>query len=224
MSETQDDLFNPASPTLENETKPLSRVIKIAIESALLNLHTWLPAQVTQVNGDGTVSIQPLLKRAYASGVVKALPVIQNVMVNVPRGTDYWIKLPVAVGDTGVALFCERSLDKWGVAGGQIDPGDSRTHDLSDPVFIPGVYPKNAPLAGDATDLVVHNGSAEATLKKAGKFQFKGSSEELLSILDDLTDTLINALVLTGIGPEPFTPDTVTQLTEIKTRLETLKV
>ena len=30
------------------------------------------------------------------------------------------------IGDTGIALFCERSLDVWGVQGGLVDPKDAR--------------------------------------------------------------------------------------------------
>jgi hypothetical protein len=133
------------------------------------DLHVWLPASVVKVRGNQQVDIQPLLQRFYKDGALVTLPVVQNVPVQMPRGTNYGIKYPISEGDTGIALFCERSLDAWLVAGGLVDPADSRTHDLSDAVFIPGLYPLNAQATGAATDLVIKNGGTEISINNPQK-------------------------------------------------------
>lgn len=223
MSEIPDNLYNPSTVDYDNETKPLDVIIQDMINSQLYDLHTWLPCQVIQVRSNQFVDIQPLLQRKMIDGTSVSIPVLQNVHVAMPRGTDYWLKLPVAVGDTGVALFCERSLDIWMLRGGVVDPADPRRHDLSDAIFIPGIYPKSGEVVGNATDMTLHNGTAEITLQKSGKFKIKNNSQELITVLSSLVDDLINALVITGIGPQPFAPATLTALNQIKTNLTTLK-
>lgn len=183
------DPYNPQVPPLESETIPLDEIIRRAIDGTLYDLHTWLPATITDVDDDGFVDIQPNLKRVYNDGKVVSLPIIQRVMVCQPRGADYYLKLPVAVGDTGIALFCERSIDAWSVSGGIIDPLDGRRHDLSDAIFIPGIFPESQPVPNASNDdLVMNNSGATVTLKKAGKFLFSSLDDELMEILSQLSD------------------------------------
>lgn len=223
----QDPPINPYDPNSQDftpETKPLDKIISEAIESAFLMKNVWMPAKVVAVKGNQKVDIQILLQSRYMDGTIITPPPIQNVMVSMPMGADYSIKLPITVGDTGLAFFCDRSLDNWSVQGGIVDPQDNRNHDISDPVFVPGLYPFNEQTEDDTTDLVMTNGDAKARLQKTGKFVFTNGSEELLQILDDLLDTLINnTYTLTLIGAEPFVASTRLLLTEIRLRLDELK-
>lgn len=218
-----DSLFDPANTAYDSQTLPFDVIMLKAIDGALRDLHTWLPAKITSVISPSMVSIQPLLKRKFKNGDLVDLPVIQNVQVIMPRSSTYWIKLPFKVGDTGIALFCERSLDVWAVSGGSVDPLDNRTHDLSDAVFIPGLYPITSPVtlpatASAATDLVVHNGLADLVVQAAGRFQIKNSGNELIDLLSQIVDLLSQtqqkvaqmntnlaaSTTLTLLGPQPL--------------------
>lgn len=174
----------------QNESKPMDEVLRLAVEGLLVDLHTALPCRVTKVLNNSFVNIQPLLQRKYTIGTLVSLPEIQNVQVSHVRGADYWIKLPVAVGDLGLAIFCERSIDNWKLEGNLSDPQDSRRHDLSDAVFIPGTYPMNNVLPGAAGDMIIHNQHAEIYLQKPGKFLIKNDSHELLALIADLADVV----------------------------------
>jgi hypothetical protein len=218
-----DNPYDPTTTDYQSQTPDQAQVIKAAIESGLMKVNTWLPAQVTAVNGNQKVEIQPLLKRRYTDQTVVPLPPIQNVMVCMPMGANYSIKLPVAIGDTGIALFCQRSLDVWSVQGGLVDPADTRHHDLSDPIFIPGLYPFNAQTQDTTTDLVVTNGEAQLRLLTGGKFKIQNSSQELITNLVNLVNTLVNAMVATSIGPQPFIPATIEDLQQIQQNLQTLE-
>ncbi len=216
-----DDPFNQTQDSLANETPPLDKVIIDAINAVLYDVHTAIPCSVVKIRGNSSVDIQPLIKRKYAAtGNIVNLPVIQNVPICCPRGADYWVKVPIAVGDTGLAIFSERSIDRWSVAGGLVDPKDSRKHDLSDAIFVPGLYPTSDQVTGAADDMVLHNGSAEILVQKSGKFKIKNEANELLLILSDLVQTLSTASTVAG---GPFTPDVVTALTLAKTKIDTLK-
>jgi hypothetical protein len=238
---------NDYTPTLlseDGQTPTLSTVIMKAIEAALLETHTWLPALVVAVRPTGQVDLQPLLLRRYKTLPAPVpLPIIQNCLVVQPRGTLYGIKLPVQIGDTGVALFCERSLDKWSLSGGAVDPMDVRHHDLSDAVFVPGLYPLSQPVpppvGADPTTLVVYNGVAQLWLEAQGGFKMTNGPAELMTLLGQLTaqlTTLVTTLVtaplqLTTTPGNPTSPNpanvalfapVLTQLTLIQTALTTL--
>lgn len=205
------DPFVAGGEDFDTSTPPLDEIIKEAIEVAATNLHVWMPAVVVAVKGPGKVSLQPQLMRKFTDGTVMPLPVIQNAMVAVLRGGDYAIDIPVAVGDTGMAMFCDRSLDKWSVSGGTVDPEDTRKHDLTDAIFVPGLYPFSQPPKTLTTDLVVTNGLAKMSLQKPGTFKFNGSTSELMSVLSQitqqlttLTQTLSTDTVNTIFGPMPL--------------------
>lgn len=191
MSDT-DTQYNPyasdgGSPN--TETLALDSVIRQAISAALLNVHTCLPAQVTKVIGNNQVNVVPMLKRKYVNGQIVMLPQIQNVPVYVPRGTEWWFKCPVAVGDTGFIQMSERSLDRWKVSGGILDPQDNRKFDLTDAIFLPGLYPFDNQIPGNAEDMVLHNKDAEIFLEKDGKFKIqKVGGPELVDLVSQLAD------------------------------------
>lgn len=251
----QDPPVNPYDPSSQDftpETLPMDQVIKMAIESAFVKKHVWMPAQVVNIRGNQKVDIQVLLQSRYADGTLVLPKPVQNVMVSMPMGSDYSIKLPVLVGDTGIALFCDRSLDNWCVSGGIVDPADSRTHDFSDPIFIPGLYPFSGQTTDLTTDLVVTNGLVKAKFKKIGGVEFSGavmdvkfnpdgtftftnSAVELMDLLVQITDqvqtlseTLSTDTVNTMLGPQKLNAfleyeDIALALEELLVKLTTLK-
>lgn len=60
-------------------------------------------------------------------------------------------------------------------------------------------------------------------VENSGTFQLENNGEEQATILIDLLQVLIDALVVTALGPSPFDSATIALLTAIKTRLETFK-
>jgi hypothetical protein len=216
--------FNPKVPPQQQETIPLEEVILQAIDNVLLDTHTWMPASVTKVINGSFVNIQPQLQRVYTAGNGSAVTLkeIQNVMIGCLSGMDYWIKPPVAVGDEGIALFCERSLDNYAVQGGITDPQSARHHSMTDPIFIPGLRPRSNPLPipGTPTDMVLHNGLGEIYIQKSGKFRITNGSQELFANIISALQTLAGASTVVG---GPFIPSVVTALEEVISALQTLQ-
>lgn len=185
---------NPYDPTTQNftpETPPADQVLRMAITAAVMKLRVHLPGQITKIHGNQQVDVQPTLQTRYISGKVVSLPVIQNVMVQMPMGQLYSIKLPLKVGDTGSLLFCDRSLDVWSRgSGGVVDPQDSRNHDLTDAIFIPGLVPFPNQLTDKTNDLIISAGQAQARWQQGGTFVFTNGTNELISLLDQITQQL----------------------------------
>jgi len=66
------------------------------------------------------------------------------------QGATHYDYAPLAPGDSGLCVFCDRALDLWystppggrvGGAAGSVDPVDGRAHDPADAVFFPGLSP-----------------------------------------------------------------------------------
>lgn len=69
------------------------------------------------------------------------MPILEDVPVQQFGSGKLLLSVPPAVDSYGTVLFSDRDLEAWLMAGGTVDPTSSRRWDLSDAVFIPGLYP-----------------------------------------------------------------------------------
>jgi len=211
-------------------TPTLTECVREMIKSYILDVHTALPARVEKYDYETQkADVKPLLKKKYRnSDVATEIPVIPSVPVQWPSaaGGAAYIHLPIAKGDLGIVLMCERSIDTWLSGDGQITATNNpRHHDLSDAVFIPGVRPFKASLSdASETNLVIQNDSIRIEMDPSGKISVTGATKELLTVLSGVLDHLISAKIVTGIGPMPFMAGTIASFNQDKTDLGTLKI
>ncbi len=209
--------------------RTMARILRDAIAAQLYDLHVCLPARVEKYDhAKQKADIKPLLKKRYkAEAEETELPVVTAVPVQWPSaaGGASYLHLPLTKGDLGMALFCERSMDSWLQGGGQtVDPKDPRHHDLSDAIFVPGLRPFGAPLAGtDPDNAILQNGQMRVEISPDGKISVQGASEEFLTIVDSVLDHLICAKVVTAMGAMPFFHTTISAFENDKARLSTIK-
>lgn len=125
-----------------SQTPSLSAVLQAAGERMLNEVHTCMLGEIVSYDSaEGSASVQPLIKRIFTQDgerIVETLPVIQRVPVKFLGSGGIRVKFPISVGDVVLLLFCENSIDRWKVRGGQLDPGDERKFSMSDAVAIPG--------------------------------------------------------------------------------------
>lgn len=119
----------------------LAAVIVEAIEAALYDLHTGLPARVIAFDvSTQSIVAQIVHKRVFIDidGTLQVvdLPPITNVPVIFPGGGGWEMNWPLAPGDLVYLNFAERSLDEFldGDGSLNIEPFHRRRHDLSDAV------------------------------------------------------------------------------------------
>lgn len=209
--------------------KTLAQILRDAITAHLYDVHVCLPARVEAYDAaKQKATIKPLLKKRYKSEQGDTeLPVITGVPVQWPSaaGGSSFLHLPLAKGDPGMAIFCERSIDAWLQGQGQIvAPDDPRHHHLSDAVFVPGVRPFGASLTGtDTQNAILQNGQMRVVLAPDGTVSIEGASEEFLTIVDSMLEHLIQARMLTSIGGTPFIASTIANFQDDKDRLATIK-
>lgn len=231
--------YDPAVPDLEPETLPLDEILLEAMRAHTLGLRVALPAQVTSVTQGQVqqVDVQPMLMARYLNQADPVpMPVIKNVPVVMPMGQNFSIKMPLAVGDNGLLVFVDRSLDAWVAsnATSPVDPQDTRQHDLTDGVFLPGLVPFPLQQTDATTDFVIACGSAQLRLQQTGRVKLGNSasggqelvdlSDQLLGILSSLLNVLeTQTFTLTQMGPQPFIASTVAALQQLSTQISTLR-
>ena len=221
------------TPTLEGFTQ-------LALDAYAMGLRVGMPGTVEKYDAAKQLcSVQPSIKRKGTDGVVRLLPVINNVPVGHLRAGKAIVHMPVAAGHTVYLHFSDRSLDNWKSAGGNQDPNDPRTHDLSDAVAYPGFYPFSdiltianpdaltlmhdkavVELSADGT-VKSFNDTAKMEMTPAGKFKFANDSQELLDLLDQTLQAILSATTNTIFGPQPFV--NLADFAVIKAKLATLK-
>lgn len=122
------------SPTLPD-------LIDSRVYYVLGDLHTALPSKVVKYDHTRQcVDIQPLLRREYSNNFAIDLPVIKGVPLIFQGSSTSLISFPINEGDIVLAVFCEKSIDKWVNSSGEVvTPKSGTMFDLSDCFAIPGL-------------------------------------------------------------------------------------
>jgi len=225
------DDFDPLLPDDDLSTLPLDEVVKEAIDARLLGVHVAQPGRITAITAEQTVSVQLLLQtRRLDATTAEDQPILQRVPVAMAMGQGFLIKLPIAVGDLGLVLFSDRSLDTFLASDGSqtADPADVRMHSVNDAVFLPGLPTTSQNTTDGTTDLVLGAGqggtASQVRLRADGKIQLKNSSQELLALVDQTLTGLQSAQAMTAFGPAPLDAATLQLLSQLHTALSSLKV
>lgn len=195
------DPFDTGITNFSPETPDLGAVILEAMRQWGLGLRVALPCAITALHGNQLVDLQPLLMARYKVGAPgpRRMPIITRALVAMPMGQNYAIRLPLAVGDTGLAIFCDRSLDAWASGkGGVVDPADCRAHDLTDAIFYPGLVPVSGQTADTSADLTITNGKAQFRASPTGQFKIGNGAAELVSLLQQLATGVSALATLVG--------------------------
>lgn len=187
----------------EKPTTPLEKVIQTAIDSALKEVHTCLPAVVTRVDyPNQLIDAQITIKRKLAGELVN-LPLLVNVPIRYWRSATFSITFPIEVGDHVKILFAERSIDTWLTEGGIQNPFDIRKFSLSDAFAEPVMYhQKNVIPNFDSTNLEIktNDGSGSIKITPSGDIYLNGSADSVIAYTDmkaafDQLVTEVNAFI-----------------------------
>lgn len=223
--------LSPSQPNYAPETPRLEAVLHAAQHALALQLRVALPAQILAITGEQTVDVLPLFQTRIFGQKVQDMPVLRGVPVAMPQGADWRISFPLAVGDTGLCVFCDRNLDAFLSSDGSVpqDPQDSRCHDLNDAVFFPGLVPTPKQTTDTGDDLVLQNGAATLRLRKDGTVSLKNALQEAVALMvravqaqADALGALVGAQIATTTGPASFSVDTLSALRGLQSTTQTL--
>lgn len=226
----------------EKQEKPdLAKLFDVAIGGKLADMRICLPAKVVSYDrSTQTCKAAPSLKRKYKNGDIVDLPIINKVPVCFPGSRSMWFHFDLEPGDDITLVFSERSLDLWKLKGEPTTPEDPRKFNLSDAYAMPGGNPPVNPIKLNGPegsiemsnkenyfrieeDGKIHGGNSGGffEMDKAGKFQLSNKTEELLDLLDQLTNILYITTTNTIFGPMKL--NHFAQIQVINTKIKTLK-
>lgn len=149
----------------ENSKSKLENVVNTAIDTALKEVHTCLPAVVTKVDSaNQLIDVQPTIKRKLGGELVN-LPLMPNVPIRYFKSATFSLTFPIEVDDH-VLIFCsERSIDVWLTEGGIKNPADIRKFSLSDAFALPMMYPQTDKIPSfNTTDLEIKTNSGDTKI------------------------------------------------------------
>ena len=204
----------------------LRELVKVCLANELHNVHVSVPGKVIKYEHKlQRAQIKPLskLKIQEARGNAEIDPSKLkyeelDLVFNVPvhhlscNGGAVHIHMPIKPGDLGMLNFTTHSMEKYLLGEGKAyNVEDSRTHNLTDGFFIPGVNPFKAALnIIDADKLQIVNDKAVITLHNdgtVGKIAAENSTVELvsscISVMEKLSSTLTSLVagLITGTTP-----------------------
>lgn len=197
MSSTQTIPEAPRTPTQ-------SEVIRAALDSWARGLHVALPGRVESYDAaEQKADIKPMVKDLTPTRtgreLLEIIPVIPNVPIVFPRAGGYFLTMPVRAGDFVLLVVCERSIDVWiSSDGGEKNPDDFRTHNLSDAVAIPGLYPFSQSIGESGIDVngvLGREGGPTVHLKPDGSVHLSQENASDFVALSDLVKTEIEKVV-----------------------------
>ncbi|MGZ0715708.1 Gp138 family membrane-puncturing spike protein [Pseudomonas palleroniana] len=163
-------------------------VIKTEIHNHNDSIRTSFPAVVVGVNNTAvpSVTVKSLVQRYTDDGENMDDLHILNVPIAYSRTSNSLILFPVKVGDTGMCIVADNSLDNFKIASNSnpTKVANNRMKDEMDAVFYPGLTPpgvmaqqfQSLKLPRDANDLtIIHNTGTGAevnfTLKADGNVE-----------------------------------------------------
>lgn len=121
----------------------LSELLAAVMASVMRGLRVAGPGSVLAYDATTQkATVQPLIHEGrYDEDGIRQTSrpaAVTNVPVMFPSTSDGWrLTFPIAVGSTVLLVHADRSLDRWLVRGGEVDPEDDRAHAPSDVVAIP---------------------------------------------------------------------------------------
>lgn len=185
-----------------------SDVLRQLVRSETARLHTAMPGYIESYDAEtqtATVRLNIRFKRIEDGSIVHYdAPLLPNVPVAWPTAAAFSITFPLDVGDPGLVIFAERSLDEWKISGPNDapEPAQARRHDLSDGIFIPQLRPTASALDSTAyaSGAMVIRG-AEIRLGDSTAAQFAAMANLVDAAFSTLRTELLAHTHPTGIGP-----------------------
>lgn len=183
----------------------LQVVLRTALEGWQGQIWTALPAMVNAYDAAKmTVSAQPTVQARILSSAGKwssvDLPLCQDCPVVFPSGGGYAITFPIAAGDEGILVFASRCIDAWWQNGKVQPQAEFRLHDLSDGMFIPGLFsqPRKLSPAPDASKVQIRSADGTKLISMGDDIDLSLSGGAISFSLDSILSRV------SGVAPNGF--------------------
>lgn len=173
----------------------IPEAVRSLVLEEIASVNTALPVVVLEYTpSQCTVTVKPLINKEYADGAIGEPPILYDLPIVFPSAGGGLISFPIKQGDTGLAIFCQRSIDDWTYGDGStVTPRSKQTHSLSDGVFIPGLYTVNTHLSPDPDNVQIKFSGSTVTIKTDGVVEINASTVRITGDLSVGGDVVTDA-------------------------------
>lgn len=130
----------------------LTEAIKRSFNYYFKRINTNILVEVVGIEGN-RVQLQPLIngKRQLDTGEVVNYkqPIILDVPVLTLQAGGFSVRMPISVGDQGLAIISQRDISEWKKSEKISNQGSLRRFDLNDSFYLGAIMPKSESLATD---------------------------------------------------------------------------
>lgn len=185
----------------------LTQTIRSATHDLRVSINTMLPGIINKYDAETQrAEVQIAIKRKDLLGNTYQIPVVADVPVQFPRSSKACLHFNLEVGDSVAVLFSARSLERWRVQGGIVEPAELvRFHDLSDAVVVPGLYPDDSPYAFDSAEdragATLQNEDVKIVLTDSGEIKIgkRGATQDEPIVLGNVLKSYLASAIHTQI-------------------------
>jgi len=184
-------------------SKSLLESLNSYFEMKMQGIHTILPAKIIAMEEDRVdVSIEAEIQ--ILKSLVKPAP-IYNVPVLFMHGKEGGLFHKLKKGDCGIIAIAEADISKWKDTG-NTEAKNQKKFDLSNSIFIPGIFPQNQndylKKIGEAAVALWAEGDGKLAIYN-GESSMKKELEKLYELLNDLL-THLDELCTAAIPQNPM--------------------
>lgn len=186
------------------QTLSMEDVVASAMDVALQNVWTSMPGRVESYDPIGPkINVRIAIKSPTVgedgAPNVQSIAVLTSVPVIFPGGSSFRFVAPLQAGDTVLLVVCSRSIDKWLLKGGIVDPGFTQKHHISDAVAIPILRDFAHPLKNSPSDHASIGHDEGATIEfRPDELRLGSDSASKAVAVQSALDDFISALDATS--------------------------
>jgi hypothetical protein len=159
-------------------------IIEGVIDNTLLGVHTAFIAKIIEVEADGELTVQPLVRYLTRGGLANDMPKIYNVPVAMLGCGIGQFQFPLKEGDLGMCICSEVALGKWKAQKDKMTtPESPNRFSLQDCLFFPLALENKAVSSKNPT---FDAGKAKLVLKNDAT-GLKAVLESILDALESLS-------------------------------------
>jgi len=130
----------------------LTTVINKAFSYHFKRLNTTILCEVVALNGNN-VDLQPLIKSKYRdeeNNITDRLaPILLNIPVLTLQAGGFSVRMPISVGDQGLAMVNQRDIRNWKKTRGVSTQSSTRKFDINDSFYLGAILPAGKSNATD---------------------------------------------------------------------------
>lgn len=188
---------------MANQSPSLGTVLQRAIERALREVRTCEPGVINSYDPvTRTADVQPLLMRTRptedGTTITVRAPMATACPVLFVGGGGSRLTFPVKAGDVCLLLTGSRSLARWKLLGGEVDPMDNRHHHITDSIALVGLMDMAHGSPAHATATVLEGSDVRLGDANGGALATKADLDALAAYVDKQFGAVGHTHVVSG--------------------------